>query len=196
MAKWGYSDSEPGRRPPVQKYLYLQCDCDDSKYGMIRGFTPEAFMGRLTRAQRVYVARTVDIPISSDIVWPTDGRCVWLGALGQYEILTITKEEKGLVDRVHTVLATVDGGLETRWVCKHCISAARFIGRRMWNARHLHVHLAGDPRMAAMLRWHKHLAGGEWVEPKTMWLTRHVCVTGWGNYDYGTSLFKVKERPT
>lgn len=171
MAKWAYSE-----KPPIQKYLYLQCDCEDSEYGPMRGWSPEGFMTRLEKSRYVYVPRE-------------RGMSVCLN--GQYEIPTLTRDRGGI--REHKVLATIGGGMETEWVCKHCIATARYIGRRMWNARHLYVHLPDDPLVIERYGWAKYQAGE--LEVKTMRLTRHVCVTGWGYYDYGSNLFgnQIKE---
>lgn len=183
MAKWAYSEEVP-RRKPVPKFLYLQCDCEDSEYGPMRGFLPEAFMARLEASRQVRLARPTDMALFLETNREED-KCVWCNELGQYEILTLTKDKKGT--RKHKVLATIDGGLETEWVCKHCITAARYIGRRMWNVRHLYVHLPDDPLVIKRFAWAKYQAGDE-LEVKTMRLTRHVCVTGWGYYNYGSGL--------
>lgn len=189
MAKWG--GPTPGKRPPVRKFLYLQCDCEDfTIYGPPKGFSPEGFVSRYVNARKVYVAKVTDFLIPAEMSNNREvGRCAWRNDLGQYGFWTMTKSNP---NRVHKVLVTLDGGYATEWVCKHCISVARFIGRRMWNARHLFVHLAGDPRVKKQIKWHKYLAGDDWREPRKMWLTRHVCATGWGHYDYGSRLFGQK----
>lgn len=175
---------------PSIKYLYLQCDCKDCEYGPINGFSPEGFVSRYQEARKVFVARATDIPIPPEIEGDMDGnRLAWEGPLGQYGFFTMTR---GKTNRLHKVLATLNGGYETEWVCKHAICTSRYIGRRLWNARHLFVHLKDDPYLANLIKWHKHLAGDSWEEPKKMWLTRHVCVTGWGYYDYGSHLFGQK----
>lgn len=143
-------------------------------------------MARLEKSQYVHVACPTDLSLflKTDREWD---KCAWLNDLGQYEIVTVTRDDKG--NRFHKVLATIDGGLETEWVCKHCIAAARYIGCRMWNVRHLYVHLPEDPYVIKRFRWARYQAAGE-LEVKTMRLTRHVCVTGWGHYDYKSNLWR------
>lgn len=190
MAKWGGLPTRP-KRPPAKKYLYLQCDCEDHTiYGPAKGWSVDAFLSRYVKAQQVYVARTTDflIPVEMSDDRELD-RCAWINELGQYEFVTMTRDKE---KRSHVVKATVFGGMETEWVCKHCITVARFICRRMWSCRHLFVHLANDPFIKDYLEWHKHLACDDWKEPKRMWLTRHVRVTGWGHYDYKSNLFGQK----
>lgn len=181
MAEWG--------GPPAQrKYLYLQCDCIDSIQGPTKGFSPESFIRRLGKSRFIYVARTTDFLLLPEMSADREkGRCAWQNCLGQYEFLTITIDK---VSRAHKVLATINGGLETGWVCKHAICVARFIGRRLWNARYLCVHLANDPFITEWLRGHRHFFGDDWKTPHRMWLNHHVCVTGCGHYDYRSQLFR------
>lgn len=191
MAKWGGLPTK-SKRPPVKKYLYLQCDCEDFNLGLTRGQSlQEAFLIRrarsVKRGEEVYVARTTDFLIPPEMSEDREpSRCVWRNELGQYVFLAVTL---GRIQRTHKVYATIDGGLETEWVCKHGISVARYVGRRMWNTRHLFVHLANDPYIKDLLKWHEHLAGDSWKEPYKMWLTHYVCMTGWGKYDYKSNLF-------
>lgn len=179
MAKLAYSE-----KPPVQKYLYLQCGCEDSEYGPMRGWSAEGFMARMEKSRYVRVARPADLSLFLKTDREGD-KCVWRNDLGQYEIVTVTKDKKG--DRLHKVLATIDGGMETAWVCKHAIAAARFIGRRMWNVRHLFVHFPDDPDVIKRWLWARYQAGGA-LDVRTMHLTRHVCVSGWGFYEYNSPI--------
>ena len=98
MAKWAGPITR--KRPPVKKYLYLQCDCVDSQYGPAKGWSPEAFLSRYFKAQQVWVARPTDllIPIAMSKEREID-RCAWMNELGQYEFLTIKLQaiEKAIV---------------------------------------------------------------------------------------------------
>lgn len=183
MARWGGSSAEDqvGRRPLTPTYLYVQCDCENFRFGHSGRFTAEVFDAKLRLSRHVYVAKDPGHQRGED------GRYAWKNEIGQYEFVTYTKD--GYELRQHHVYATLDGGIETPWVCKHAICVARFIGRRLWNARHLYIHLQGDPHIAKRLRDDKYFTGEDSEEFEVMMLTRHVQMTGWGFYDYRSTLF-------
>lgn len=177
------------KKPRIEvPHLYATCDCEDFEWKQGWFIEQEQFGVRLQKSRQVMVARHTDLMTLPEMGERKDERwCVWYDELNILNLLCVTK---GKSNRVHRVQATLDADSDCDWVCKHIVSACRWIARRMWKAEHVFVCWAGDRLVEEAIAWSQHQASGL-IGTKAYRLANDIYVVAWGESRYmrGSVLF-------
>jgi hypothetical protein len=147
----------PPRKTKRVQGIYAECTCDDFLWNRHKNYTQEHFGVRWGKARRVMVAKHTDFLIPPEMTDDRDNeQCVWRDELGILHFKTITRDK---TNRSHEVTLTV-GGQSCDWVCKHIISAARWVFRHKFCCRHVHVCWEGDLYVVKAIGMAEHQKGG------------------------------------